>query len=76
MDAFDVHRQLIDDYSSFTGGFVDIRDDRMRQVVEPQNAAGVQWPDPGLSLDPSHQGIARHQHQRDAVEVARALSGR
>ena len=26
MDAFRVHRQLIDDYRSFTEGFVDIRD--------------------------------------------------
>ena len=34
MDAFRVHRQLIDDYKSFTEGFVDIRDPRLRDEIK------------------------------------------
>ena len=53
MDAFRVHRQLIDDYRSFTEGFVDIRDGRLREVIKQQSLEGAQWPDPWLSLNPS-----------------------
>lgn len=53
MDAFAVHRTLIDDYRSFTEGFVDIRDDRIREAVRRRSDEGAQWPDPWLSLNPS-----------------------
>ncbi|MBN9376529.1 MAG: DEAD/DEAH box helicase, partial [Cellulomonas sp.] len=53
MDAFKVHRNLIEDYKKFTEGFVDIRDERVKASVEAQAAAGAQWPDPWLSLNPS-----------------------
>lgn len=53
MDAFRVHRQLIDDYRSFTEGFVDIRDPRLRDAIKQQSLEGAQWPDPWLSLNPS-----------------------
>lgn len=55
MDAFEVHRQLIQDYKSFTEGFVDIRDQRIRERVERESAGGAQWPDPWLSLNPSFE---------------------
>ncbi|WP_108720193.1 DEAD/DEAH box helicase [Miniimonas sp. S16] len=53
MDAFAVHRRLIEDYRSFTEGFVDIRDERIRAAVRTRSNAGSQWPDPWLSLNPS-----------------------
>ncbi|MHB1740880.1 MAG: DEAD/DEAH box helicase, partial [Actinomycetes bacterium] len=53
MDAFEVHRRLIADYRAFTEGFVDVRDERIRAVVDQQSAIGAQWPDPWLSLNPS-----------------------
>ena len=34
MDAFRVYRQLIDDYRSFTEGFVDIRDPRLGAAIK------------------------------------------
>ncbi|MGH3883003.1 MAG: DEAD/DEAH box helicase [Pseudonocardiaceae bacterium] len=105
MDAFKVHDQLIRDYRSFTEGFVEIRDRRIREHVEEQAARGAQWPAPWLALNPAFapggridelvrggllhpecerifrpkravddEGstpITLHQHQRDAVEVAR-----
>lgn len=56
MDAFEVHRRLIQDYREFTLGFVDIQDDRIRSAVEQQSARGAQWPDPWLALNPSFAG--------------------
>jgi hypothetical protein len=53
MDVFEVHERVIADYRSFTSGFVEVRDRRIRAFVEEQFAAGVQWPDPWLSLNPS-----------------------
>jgi len=53
VDAFKVHRQLIDDYRSFTEGFVDIRDPELRDAIKNQSNDGAQWPDPWISLNPS-----------------------
>ena len=59
LDAFEVHRRLITDYRAFTEGFADIRDERVRAVVEEQSARGAQWPDPWLSLNPSFESGGR-----------------
>jgi superfamily II DNA/RNA helicase len=104
VDAFKVHRQLIEDYKSFTEGFVDIRDPDLREAIKEQSLAGAQWPDPWISLNPSFapggrvdqlvsEGVldprctsifsakgsgqtptpfSLYQHQRDAIEAARA----
>ncbi|MDP9418658.1 MAG: DEAD/DEAH box helicase [Actinomycetota bacterium] len=53
MDVFEVREQLVHDYRSFTGAFVDARDRRIRAFIEEQLAAGAQWPDPWLSLNPN-----------------------
>jgi ATP-dependent helicase YprA (DUF1998 family) len=105
MDPFTVHRRLVDDYAAFTSGFVTVLDPRIRRHVEARNAAGDQWPDPFVSLNPNFasggsvadlvtsgvlhpecerifrigksptsadgQVIDLHQHQREAVEIAR-----
>lgn len=59
MDAFEVHRRLIHDYRAFTEGFVDVQDERVRDVVTQQSAAGAQWPDPWLSLNPSFEAAGQ-----------------
>ncbi|WP_332760951.1 DEAD/DEAH box helicase [Pseudarthrobacter sp.] len=53
MDAFGIRDRLIDGYRSFTEGFVDIKDKRIREEVEKLGDQGRQWPDPWLSLNPS-----------------------
>ncbi|MBI1377387.1 MAG: DEAD/DEAH box helicase [Frankiales bacterium] len=53
MDVFEVHREVIEDYQAFTSGFVEVRDRRIKAFVDEQFAAGVQWPHPWLSLNPS-----------------------
>lgn len=55
MDVFKIREQLIADYSSFTSGFVDVRDPRIRYLVQRQLDQGEQWPDPWLSLNPSFE---------------------
>lgn len=106
MDVFEVHRQLLEDYESFTSGFTEIHDRRIREHIERRMARGDQWPDAYLSLNPNfasggsitdliragllHPECERifrvgkddpegagahvldlHQHQREAVEIAR-----
>ncbi len=55
VDAFEVHRQLIEDYRTFTEGFVDIHDAGIRDRVETEGARGAQWPAPWSSLNPSFE---------------------
>ncbi|UXW85679.1 DEAD/DEAH box helicase [Microbacterium azadirachtae] len=53
MDAFKVHRDVIEDYRRFTEGFVGAADPTIRDFLEKQSAEGRQWPDPWLSLNPA-----------------------
>lgn len=53
MDVFEVREQLISDYRSFTAAFVEPRDERISAFLAEQLAAGQQWPDPWLSLNPN-----------------------
>ncbi|PZG54412.1 DEAD/DEAH box helicase [Spongiactinospora gelatinilytica] len=55
MDVFKVHEQLIADYAAFTSGFTEIADERIREHVRDRLAAGDQWPDPYLSLNPNFE---------------------
>ncbi len=43
MNAFRVHECLIADHLSLTGGFVEIRDERMAAHVEEQAVSGARW---------------------------------
>jgi hypothetical protein len=52
MDIFQVHRELIDDYRSFTTSAVTPLDPRINQYVQDELAEGKQWPEPWLSLNP------------------------
>ncbi|MGI5132970.1 protein kinase domain-containing protein [Pseudonocardia sp. CA-107938] len=52
MDLFEVHRQLIADYRSFTVAGTVIRDATIAAFVENDLNAKSQWPDPWLSLNP------------------------
>ncbi|HEV2362380.1 MAG TPA: DEAD/DEAH box helicase, partial [Acidimicrobiales bacterium] len=53
MDIFALREALIEDYKSFTGSFVQPRDQRIRAFVEERSERADQWPDPWLSLNPS-----------------------
>lgn len=55
MDAFAVRDQLIEDYSAFTSGFLQVREPRIRAYFDEQLARGLRWPDPWLALNPSFE---------------------
>ena len=52
-DIFAVREQLVEDYRSFTAAFVEPSDERIGQFLVERLAAGSQWPEPWLSLNPS-----------------------
>lgn len=53
MDVFSLREAVVEDYKSFTGSFVQPRDDDIRRFLEERLANSDQWPDPWLSLNPS-----------------------
>ncbi|MGJ0119613.1 DEAD/DEAH box helicase [Williamsia sp. MIQD14] len=52
MDVFEVHKQLVDDYKSFTTSSVEVRNPRLKQHIDELIERGDQWPEPWLSLNP------------------------
>lgn len=52
MDIFQLRDSVIGDYQRFIEGFLYIRDDTIREVVENTLDAGLLWPEPWLSLNP------------------------
>jgi len=55
VDVFKARDRLINDYREFTTSFVDVRDERIAQHVEAELAAGKQWPEPWISLNPTFE---------------------
>lgn len=62
MDAFGVLREVLDDYENFVKGFLEIKDDQIREKVEAEIAGGLLWPEPWLALNPAFEsgGTAGH----------------
>lgn len=55
MDVFGLHRRVVDEYADFTRGFVDIRDERIRDHVNQALDRGDLWPEPYLQLNPNFE---------------------
>jgi ATP-dependent helicase YprA (DUF1998 family) len=55
MDVFELHRELVKDYASYTRSFIRIADDRIRSTVEAEIERGLLWPHPLLQLNPSFE---------------------
>jgi len=53
VDIFKLRDQLVDEYRSFSGSFVQPRDARIAEFLERRQADNAQWPEPWLSLNPS-----------------------
>ena len=52
MDVFKARERLVSDYREFTTSFVDVRNRRIAEHVQAELAAGKQWPEPWISLNP------------------------
>ena len=52
MDVFQLRDSIIEDYSKFIDGFLSIRDERIRNIVNKALDEGIFWPEPWISLNP------------------------
>jgi hypothetical protein len=55
MDVFDLREHPTREYANYASSFIEIRDARLRNVVESSLASGTFWPDPLIQLNPSFQ---------------------
>jgi hypothetical protein len=55
MDVFDFRDKLIHDYTAYTQGFIQIRDERISQTVQQVLTDGALWPRPLIQLNPSFE---------------------
>ena len=54
MDAFKTHKSVVDSYSTYIKSFIDIKDQRIRELVEKELASGKLWPDPLIQFNPAY----------------------
>ena len=55
MDAFDINKFVINDYSAFSSSFTNIRAKDLRDGLEQRLHGGRFWPDPLLALNPEYE---------------------
>ncbi len=55
MDAFSVLNEVLSDYENFVKGFLEIKNDQVRDKVEKEIAGGLLWPEPWLALNPAFE---------------------
>ena len=55
MNVFDVRDRLIRDYRSYTQGFVEIADHRIREYAQRELDEGLLWPEPLIQINPSFE---------------------
>jgi len=53
MEVFSLRETVVEDYKSFTGSFVQPRDEDIRSFLDERLANSDQWLAPWLSLNPS-----------------------
>ena len=52
MDVFELRDRLVSDYSSFVHGFINIKNQSIKEAVETEFNNGLLWPDPLIQLSP------------------------
>ena len=55
MNVFEMRDRLVRDYDAFVRSFVDIADERIKQVVDGALGSGVLWPSPLVQLNPAFE---------------------
>jgi len=69
MDVFDLRRQVVDDYATFTRSFTRIKADDLRQPVDAIYANDRFWPEPLLQISPHFQPGASVEELSAAGEI-------
>ena len=55
MDVFNLRNCLVEEYGSYVGSFIRIKDSRTEGVVRASLDEGLLWPDPLIQLNPSFE---------------------
>jgi len=55
MNVFDLRERLIADYSAYVGGFIRVRDPRIKERVDASLEEGWLWPEPLIQLNPAFE---------------------
>ena len=55
MDVFELRNCLINDYADYINSYINIRDDRIRSIVQDELSGGLLWPEPLIQLNPSFE---------------------
>ena len=55
MNVFEMRNRLVQDYDAFVRSFVDISDERVKEVVDTALGSGVLWPSPLVQLNPAFE---------------------
>ena len=59
MNVFDIHRQVVDDYASYIGSFINIADPAIRAKVHQDLSEGKLWPEPLLQFNPAYEIVGK-----------------
>jgi len=55
IDIFNIHEKIMDDYKHFVSSFINIKDKRIKEVVEAEIDDGKYWPEPLIQFNPSFE---------------------
>ena len=55
MDVFSLRDSVINDYANYIRSFIEIRDERIREVVDREISEGLLWPDPLIQINPAFE---------------------
>ncbi len=55
VNVFDLRNRVIEEYAGYVRSFVDVRDSRIRQVVDDALDQGLLWPEPFVGLSPAFE---------------------
>lgn len=55
MNVFEIHRRIVDDYSSYIKSFINIADDAISEAVRNELDKGKLWPKPLLQFNPAFE---------------------
>ena len=55
LDIFNIHQKIMDDYKHFVSSFINIKDEKIKEVIEAEINKGKFWPEPLIQFNPSFE---------------------
>ena len=55
IDIFSIHKKIMDDYKHFATSFINIKDEKIKDIVETEINKGKFWPEPLIQFNPSYK---------------------